>query len=175
MAAVRFAFIGCGNIARFHLRALRESTHLAEVTTVVDVRRESAEKFSSLLRSPCKVGGANTSSTPRPHNHGEYSRLPYTPPLPHMQCNTATRYSHHCLTPSSGESLMQQCSWFLTISTSPALYSAWRLANMFCWKSPWHTHWTLVGDCWQQQRAVTVCSWLERTHHTGLRLSRQRS
>lgn len=59
MAAVRFAFIGCGNIARFHLRALRESTYLAEVTTVVDVRRESAEKFSSLLQAPCKVGGAN--------------------------------------------------------------------------------------------------------------------
>ena len=66
MAAVRFAFIGCGNIARFHLRALRESAHLAEVTTVVDVRRESAEKFSSLLRSPCKVGGANTSFRPPP-------------------------------------------------------------------------------------------------------------
>ena len=47
MAAVRFAFIGCGNIARFHLRALRESTHLAEVTAAVDVRRASAEKFST--------------------------------------------------------------------------------------------------------------------------------
>ena len=64
MAAVRFAFIGCGNIARFHLRALRESTHLAEVTAAVDVRRESA-KFSSLLQTPCKVGGSNcTSFTP---------------------------------------------------------------------------------------------------------------
>ena len=66
---------------------------------------------------------------------------------------------------------MQQYSWFLTISMRSALCSAWRLANMFCWKSPWHTHWTLVGDYWQQQRAVTMCSWLGRTHHTGLRLA----
>jgi len=59
MAAVRFAFIGCGNIARFHLRALGESTHSAEVTAAVDVRRDSVETFSSLLQSPCQVGGAN--------------------------------------------------------------------------------------------------------------------
>ena len=59
MAAVRFAFIGCGNIARFHLRALGESMHSTEVTAAVDVSRDSAEKFSSLLQSPCEVGGAN--------------------------------------------------------------------------------------------------------------------
>jgi len=59
MAAVRFAFIGCGTIAPFHLHALEECTHSTEVTAAVDVRRDRAEKFSSLLQSPCQVGGAN--------------------------------------------------------------------------------------------------------------------
>ena len=59
MDAVRFAFIGCGTIAPFHLRALEECTHSTEVTAAVDVRRDRAEKFSSLLQSPCQVGGAN--------------------------------------------------------------------------------------------------------------------
>ena len=187
MAAVRFAFIGCGNIAQFHLRALRESTHLAEVTAAVDVRRASAEKFSSLLQAPCKVGGANsrpllpcTHALSHMHSH---TRTP-THALSHMHSHTCTpthalshmhshtcRYSHHCVTLCSGGSLMRQCSWFLTISMRPTLCSAWRPVNMFCWKSPWHTHWTLVRGYWEQQKTVTVCSWLGRTPHTGLRLN----
>lgn len=55
--SVRFAFLGCGLIARHHLRALQESRHSAEVVAVVDSNRRYAEEFVKLLPRPedCKV------------------------------------------------------------------------------------------------------------------------
>ena len=47
--AVRFAFVGCGIIARHHLGALKQSSHATAVTAVVDVNRERAENLLRLL------------------------------------------------------------------------------------------------------------------------------
>ena len=47
--AVRFAFVGCGTIARHHLGALKQSSHATVVTAVVDVNQERAEKLLKLL------------------------------------------------------------------------------------------------------------------------------
>ena len=49
--AVRFAFVGCGTIARHHLGALKQSSHATAVTAVVDVNRERAEELSRLIPS----------------------------------------------------------------------------------------------------------------------------
>lgn len=59
--ALRFAFVGCGGIARFHLRALQNSQHVTKVSAAVDVRKKNAEDFVQLLPNSqdCKVGGAN--------------------------------------------------------------------------------------------------------------------
>ena len=56
--AVRFAFVGCGIIARHHLGALKQSSHATAVTAVVDVNRERAEELSRLL--PRAHGEDNT-------------------------------------------------------------------------------------------------------------------
>ena len=62
--AVRFAFVGCGTIARHHLGALKQSSHATAVTAVVDVNRERAESLLRLLpktqeenSQKCKVWG----------------------------------------------------------------------------------------------------------------------
>ena len=50
--AVRFAFVGCGIIARHHLGALKQSSHATAVTAVVDVNRKRAEELLKLLPRP---------------------------------------------------------------------------------------------------------------------------
>ena len=62
--AVRFAFIGCGTIARHHLGALKQSSHATAVTAVVDMNRERADELLRLLprtqeenSQKCKVWG----------------------------------------------------------------------------------------------------------------------
>lgn len=56
MACVRFAFVGCGAIARLHLRALRENSHHTELVAAVDVRKGAAEKLAKLAEpNHCKV------------------------------------------------------------------------------------------------------------------------
>lgn len=62
-SAVRFAFVGCGGIARHHLRALRGTGHAAQIAAVVDVKRDNAEEFAKLIpeeqsTADCQVGGA---------------------------------------------------------------------------------------------------------------------
>lgn len=49
MAAVRFAFVGCGGIARHHLNALSGCGHAAQVVAAVDVQRKNAEEFVRLI------------------------------------------------------------------------------------------------------------------------------
>lgn len=59
MAPLRFAFIGCGAIARLHLQALRENAHRTptQLVAAVDVRRKSAEKLAELVEPNCRVSG----------------------------------------------------------------------------------------------------------------------
>ena len=62
MSSVRFAFIGCGAIARLHLRALRENAHKhsSQLVAAIDTRRATAGKLAELAQpDQCKVmGGA---------------------------------------------------------------------------------------------------------------------
>ena len=57
---VRFAFVGCGGIARHHLRAVQECGHASQVAAVVDTRINNAEQFLQLLpgtqQKQCQVG-----------------------------------------------------------------------------------------------------------------------
>ena len=57
MAAVRVALVGCGAIAKHHLKALQRSSYASEVTAVVDVDRKAAEDVVQQLPSgsQCKV------------------------------------------------------------------------------------------------------------------------
>ena len=61
MACVRFAFIGCGAIARLHLRALKENAHhTSKLVAAVDTRRSTANKLAELTHpNQCKVGKRN--------------------------------------------------------------------------------------------------------------------
>ena len=63
MVCVRFAFIGCGAIARLHLRALRENAQRTptQVVAAVDVRKESAQKLAQLADPNCRVSGRGLS------------------------------------------------------------------------------------------------------------------
>ena len=61
MSSVRFAFIGCGAIARLHLRALRENAHQhsSQLVAAVDTRRATASKLAQLAQpDQCKVKGS---------------------------------------------------------------------------------------------------------------------
>lgn len=58
MAAIRVALVGCGAIAKHHLRALQLSKYATEVTAVIDVDRKTAEAFANQLplgTQQCKV------------------------------------------------------------------------------------------------------------------------
>ena len=59
MATVRVALVGCGAIAKHHLKALQQSRYNNEVTAVVDVDRKAAEGLAKQLLPPsdkqCKV------------------------------------------------------------------------------------------------------------------------
>ena len=58
MSRVRFAFIGCGAIARLHLKAMRESGHHTQLVAAVDVRKQPAENLAAIAGSAnCKVSG----------------------------------------------------------------------------------------------------------------------
>lgn len=60
MSALRFAFVGCGGIARHHLKALRSCAHPTRVVAVVDIKRENATEFCDLIpqdqAQDCQVG-----------------------------------------------------------------------------------------------------------------------
>lgn len=57
MSCVRFAFIGCGAIARLHLKALRDNSHPTQLVAAVDVRRRAAAKLAEMAEPNCKVSG----------------------------------------------------------------------------------------------------------------------
>lgn len=59
MSALRFALVGCGGIARHHLKALRGCAHPTKVVAVVDVRRDNAVELAKLTdqAESCQVGG----------------------------------------------------------------------------------------------------------------------
>ena len=48
-SSLRFAFVGCGGIARHHLRALGASGHAAQLAAVVDTRENNAREFIKLV------------------------------------------------------------------------------------------------------------------------------
>lgn len=49
MSAIRFAFVGCGGIARHHLKALVGCPHAAQVVAAVDIRPQNAEALVGLI------------------------------------------------------------------------------------------------------------------------------
>lgn len=55
MSAIRFAFVGCGGIARHHLAALRGCSQRTQLVAAVDIRKENAEALVSLI--PRQLGG----------------------------------------------------------------------------------------------------------------------
>ena len=59
-SAIRFALVGCGGIARHHLRAILGADHPATVAALVDTRKKNAEELLRLLPSEqaksCQVG-----------------------------------------------------------------------------------------------------------------------
>ena len=63
MSALRFALVGCGGIARHHLKALGGCAHPTQVAAVVDERRDNAVELAKLIppdQTPaenCQVGG----------------------------------------------------------------------------------------------------------------------
>ena len=61
-STVRLAFVGCGGIARHHLRAVLGCAHPAQVVAAVDTQQANAEQFARLVPSnskgKCQVGGA---------------------------------------------------------------------------------------------------------------------
>lgn len=59
MSSLRFAFVGCGGIARHHLKALRGCAHPTQVVAAVDVKKENAAKFAELIPQDedCQVRG----------------------------------------------------------------------------------------------------------------------
>ena len=60
---VRLAFVGCGGISRYHLRAVLGCAHPAQIVAAVDTQQANAEQFARLVPSSskgekCQVGGA---------------------------------------------------------------------------------------------------------------------
>ena len=59
-SAIRFALVGCGGIARHHLRGLQVTSHPTAVAALVDTRRSNAEELLHLLpptqAETCQVG-----------------------------------------------------------------------------------------------------------------------
>ena len=55
--SLRFAFVGCGLVARHHLKALQACSHKAHVCAAVDIRKESAVEFAASLHksTECRV------------------------------------------------------------------------------------------------------------------------
>ena len=66
MSALRFAFVGCGGIARHHLKALEGCSHPTQVVAVVDTKKENAQQFRELIDSAndCQVSGRGLFSFP---------------------------------------------------------------------------------------------------------------
>lgn len=54
-SSIKFALVGCGGIARHHLKALQECATTTQVAAVVDTRRENAEELIQLIPNECKV------------------------------------------------------------------------------------------------------------------------
>ena len=54
--AIRLVFVGCGSIARHHLKAVQASSYEGRVCAVVDKSRAVAEEFvSSTSQHNCEV------------------------------------------------------------------------------------------------------------------------
>lgn len=88
-SVLRFAFVGCGGIARHHLKALQGCGQAAQVVAAVDTRKDNAEAFASIMPGHCQVRWAGLLAT---------------------LCNLVTcRYFLLCLTSCHGVGLMQQC------------------------------------------------------------------
>ncbi len=69
-SAVKFALVGCGAIARHHLKGLLSSSHPAIVAALVDTRKNNAEELLGLLpkeqASKCQVSRNNINSIKLP-------------------------------------------------------------------------------------------------------------
>jgi len=59
-SAIRFALVGCGGIARHHLKEILGASHPATVAALVDTRKKNAEELLRLLppeqAKSCQVG-----------------------------------------------------------------------------------------------------------------------
>lgn len=69
-SSLRFAFVGCGGIARHHLRALRACGQATELVAVVDTRENNARELVKLIPREMtpncghsQVGGADEEAT----------------------------------------------------------------------------------------------------------------